>query len=123
MRVHQGLAAGLVCSLGLVAWGCSGESVESGVKSTGDGIKNTGKAIENAGEKLKDKAADIGKAVDKKIESAKELEEKAVQKIKDGAKATVEGAKNVKDKIVDEGKALKDKATGATDSATTPKKD
>ena len=30
MKVHQKVAAILVSSLGLVAWGCSGDDVESG---------------------------------------------------------------------------------------------
>ena len=61
MKVHQKVAAVLVSSLGLVAWGCSGDDVESGVNKTGDGIESAGKAtgsgIKAAGEKIKDAGA------------------------------------------------------------------
>ena len=77
MNVHRRIAAGVVCSLGLVAWGCSGEDVESGVK-------NTGQAVENAGKKIESSAEGIGKKIDEAGAKAKEtmhnLKEKAVRR-------------------------------------------
>ena len=113
MKTHQKVAAVLVSSLGLSAWGCSGDAVESGVDKAGSGVKSVGKGIENVGDKLKEKAHDMGEGFDKGLQKAKDLEEKGVQKLKDAGKAVAEGAKNAKDKIVEEGKDLKDKAAKA----------
>jgi hypothetical protein len=104
MKVHQKVAAVLVSSLGLVAWGCSGEDVESGVNKTGSGIQSVGKGIEKVGEKVKEKSHDIGKAFEngekKVVETGKEIKEKAV-----------EAGKEFKEKAVETGKAIKEKIT------------
>jgi hypothetical protein len=137
MKVHQKVAAVLVSSLGLVSWGCSGEDVESGVKSTGNGIESAGKSVgsgtKSLGEKIKESgtggkmekvANATGNAIETSGEKIKEGTEKLGEKIKDKAegigkavekteKKIVDGAKNIKDKIVEEGKDLKDKVTGS----------
>ena len=107
MKVHQKVAAVLVSSLGLVAWGCSGDDVESESQSA-DGIQSSGKAIESgaksAGEKIKD--AGPGTKVEKAANATGNAIEKVGEKIKAGTEKLGE---KIKDAAADIGKAV-DKA-------------
>ena len=48
MKRQIGLGIALALPLAITAWGCNGEQIESGVKSTGTNLEKAGGAIEKA---------------------------------------------------------------------------
>jgi hypothetical protein len=140
MKVHRKALAVLVSSLGLAAFGCSGDDVESKVESAGSGIQTGGKKIESGAKSLSDKITDagagtkgekaanaIGNATEKVGEVSNKAMDKVGEKVKDAAPAignAVDKAKVMEEKGVekikegtkalgDEAKKIKEKVTGS----------
>jgi len=76
MNRQIGLGIALSLPLAITAWGCNGQQIESGVKTTGT-------KLEQAGGAIKDAAPAAGKAVDKAGEKLKDLKDKVGPEIKD----------------------------------------
>ena len=130
MWKHRTLAAVAASSLGLFAWGCNSEQVETGAEATAKGLGKVGAAAESggkaAGEKIKEagagtrfeKAADkTGEVMEKGGEKTKEVLDKAGEKVKEAGKSVGQAVdkageklKDAKDKAVGEIKSLESKA-------------
>jgi hypothetical protein len=124
------LSIALSLPLAITAWGCSGEQIESGVKTTGTSLEKAGGAIESgakglgekiketgAGSKLEGAAATTGSVIEKGGEKTHEVLDKTGEKLKEVAPAAGkavdkagEKLKDLKEKAGEKLKELKDKA-------------
>ena len=125
MKRQIGLGIALVLPLVITAWGCNGEQIESGVKSTGTKLEKAGGAIEsgtkNLGEKIKDAgtgsklegaASTTGAVVEKSGEKTREVLDKTGEKLKEVAPAAGKAVEKAGEKLKDlkhkTGEKLKD---------------
>src|SRR5271157_315803 len=130
MNRQIGLGIALSLPLAITAWGCNGEQIESGVKTTGTKLEKAGGAIESGtkslGEKIKETgtgsklagaASTTGAVIEKGGEKTRDVLDKTGEKLKEVAPAAGKAVdkagdklKDLKDKAGPELKDLKDKA-------------
>src|SRR5271157_4005078 len=82
MNRQIGLGIALSLPLAITAWGCSGEQIESGVKTTGTKLEKAGRAVDKAGEKIKDIKDKVGPELKDLEHKAGQLEQKAGKELK-----------------------------------------
>src|SRR5271157_2183263 len=130
MNRQIGLGIALSLPLAITAWGCNGDQIESGVKTTGTKLEKAGGAIESGtkslgekiketgtGSKLEGAASTTGAVIEKGGEKTRDVLDKTGGKLKEVAPAAGkavdkagEKLKELKDKAGEKLKELKDEA-------------